>query len=63
MPTEELFLSVTNKQTNCDRTPGHSATNSQILVVYSTGINQQSRNEKQGKQKCILMTNAKVICM
>lgn len=61
MPTEELFLSVTIKQTDWDRTPGHSATNSQILVVYSIAIDQWSSSEKQGKQKCILMTNAKVI--
>lgn len=52
MPTEELFLSVTNKQTNCDRTPGHSATDSQMLVAYTTWINQQSQSEKQEKQVC-----------
>lgn len=60
MPTEELFLSARNKQTNYNRIPGHSAENFQILVVYSIGINQRS-SENQGKQKCILMTNAKVI--
>jgi len=54
VPTEELFLSVTNKQTNCGRTPDHSAINSKIPVVYSMGINQWSRSEKQGKQNFIL---------
>lgn len=59
MPTEELFLSVTNKQTDCDRTPGHSAADSQLLVAQTTRINQQSRSEKQGN-KSVLTTNAKV---
>lgn len=52
MPTEELFLSVTNKQTNCDRTPGHSATDSQMLMAYTAWINQQSGSEKQANQVC-----------